>query len=303
MDFNCSQCGFKLVYDPEDRVVNFCPNCGHMASDLLDVIGDLFNRLFVANRFRDAVRLYEKREYSQAARNAVTKVESYLRDKSGEQVDVLAAIGDLFSYDYDLKSNQMTRYPKIRINGLRNQAERNEQDGVKLLFMGLMKGVRNPLIHSNEKICSQRSFSLILICDLLLDLADNGSISIVKKVVPKKVNFFYGCDVGDLLKKKGVQIIIFHINDVQINFVMLKDGGDYIYGKEVFCGGDVKEHFVMGRYQGEPVYCLYQVIDRSYFDGDLHVTSINGYLYIGKKELKMFVGNNVIIQSRKWEIE
>lgn len=270
-----------------------------MASDLLDVIGDLFNRFYLPKRFKDAVRLYEKREYSQAARNAITKVESYLRYKSGGQVDVLVAIADLFSYDYDFNNHQMTRYPKIRINCLRNQADRNEQDGVKLLFMGLMKGVRNPLIHSDKKISAQRSFSLILICDLLLDLADNGSISIAKKVIPKRVGFLYGREVGDLLKKENVQIIVFHTNDLQINFVILKDGDDYIYGKEVFFRGDVKEDFVMGRYQGEPVYCLYEVIDRSFFDEDLYVASINGYLYIGKNGLEMFVGDNAIIQSRK----
>ena len=37
--------------------------------------------------------------------------------------------------------------PKIRLNSLTTQSDRNEQEGFKFIFMGSMLGVRNPKAH------------------------------------------------------------------------------------------------------------------------------------------------------------
>jgi len=298
MEFECLQCGFKMLYDEDDRTVNFCPNCGHIANDLLDKVAEVFDRFFVNKRFKDATRLYRKREYSHAAKSAVVMVENYLKEKSGDKVDVLDAIADLFSYDYDMKSLQMLREPKIKINSLSSQVERNEQDGIKLIFFGLIKGLRNPLIHTHEKITAKRAFLLIMMSELLLDLMDNGSIAITRKVVPKKVHLVYGDEFLGYLRNPEAQIIVFYTEEIQINFFISKDAKGYKYGKEMFRGDEPIKNFVLGSYDGDPVYCLFGEIDRSCFEGSIHVVSVNGYLYIGKKDLRMFVGDEAVIQSR-----
>jgi len=39
--------------------------------------------------------------------------------------------------------------PILKINAMRNQSDRDEQDGFKLLYMGAMTGIRNPKAHEN----------------------------------------------------------------------------------------------------------------------------------------------------------
>ena len=70
-------------------------------------------------------------------------VENYLKKKSGLDAHGFDLATRALSFEVDKQTCAIKRAPLIAINGLKNESERNEQDGIRYMLMGFFQGPRN----------------------------------------------------------------------------------------------------------------------------------------------------------------
>jgi uncharacterized protein (TIGR02391 family) len=112
----------------------------------------------------DCLKLFLDGHANESVRKALEKFE-----KTVQQVSGLTEIGPvLMGKAFDDKA------PKIRLNCLSNQHEIDEQDGLKLMSMGVMRGWRNNLSHGDmPQLPPQEAFGrLVTVSNLFQRLDD-----------------------------------------------------------------------------------------------------------------------------------
>jgi len=93
-------------------------------------------------------QLFKDGYYAQAVFETYKAVNNYVKRKSRKrQLDGKDLMSKVFSFDYNRQTDQITRKPLLQLNKLRNQSDRDEQEGFMHLFMGSMQGIRNPKAH------------------------------------------------------------------------------------------------------------------------------------------------------------
>lgn len=93
-------------------------------------------------------KLFKNGHYAQAIFEAYKALNSYVKRRSGRKdLDGTDLMAKVFGFDYDRATGQIKRRPLLQLNELREQSERDEQQGFIHLFMGSMQGVRNPKAH------------------------------------------------------------------------------------------------------------------------------------------------------------
>ena len=97
----------------------------------------------------DAVQLIYKSEFESAAREAFVAVENYLKKKSGLDSHGFDLATRALSFEIDKQTGEIKRAPLIAINDLKNESERNEQDGIRYMLMGFFQGPRNLYQHNH----------------------------------------------------------------------------------------------------------------------------------------------------------
>ena len=153
----------------EKMKFNCCPVCGELLPVTIEYIDNYFRIIQLVKPLEKAMQLFLKSETVAAVREAIVVLEETIREKSGLSglmgSDLMAKS---FSFKFDQNTDTITDQPKIKINGLSNVTERNEQDGMRFFAMGIMQGIRNIYMHTEgtEKIyyCLQ----IITSVDLLL---------------------------------------------------------------------------------------------------------------------------------------
>ena len=83
-------------------------------------------------RFKDG-------HYTDAIFRSFTEVNNVVKAKTGLELDGKALMSQAFRIEK----------PVIKLNELKTQSERDEQEGFMFLFMGAMVGIRNPKAHDN----------------------------------------------------------------------------------------------------------------------------------------------------------
>ncbi|MDD5055844.1 MAG: TIGR02391 family protein [Candidatus Peribacteraceae bacterium] len=102
--------------------------------------GELFDSMCFHGDIAHVSRnLFASEHYAQAVFEAFKAVNNAVKVKSKIADDGQSLMGVVFKKDD----------PVLKINALRTQSDRDEQDGFKLLFMGAMTGIRNPKAHDN----------------------------------------------------------------------------------------------------------------------------------------------------------
>lgn len=81
---------------------------------------------------------YESRNFTGAILDSIYFISDLIRDKADLDVDGASLAGQAFG----------GRTPKLRVNSLQTETERNVQAGVEQLLRGLYQAVRNPRSHS-----------------------------------------------------------------------------------------------------------------------------------------------------------
>src|SRR4051812_16912121 len=82
-------------------------------------------------------RSYESQAWSNAVLNSVHYPSDAIRSKTGLQSDGTALVGQAFG----------GRTPKLRLNRLQTESEKNIQAGVEQLLRGFYQAIRNPRSH------------------------------------------------------------------------------------------------------------------------------------------------------------
>src|SRR2546428_4096670 len=117
---------------------------------------------------KECESLFTTGHYSEAIRKAFTVLDVMVREKSGLDKSGKALMGEVFRLND----------PIIRVNGLGDQSERDEQEGFMFLFMGSMQGIRNPkshdLIDQQDPI---RTLEYLAIASLLARRVDEGKVT------------------------------------------------------------------------------------------------------------------------------
>lgn len=168
--YECDSCGASF---PAELVAlvkfNVCPECGNLLPETVEYIDNYFRIIQLVEPLRNAVNLLLKTECVAAVRDAIVTFEDIVRKES----DLSELMGpDLmdkaFGFKFDTNTNAVIQPPRIHINRLSNLTERNEQEGVKFLAMGLVQGIRNIYIHTKGTEKLYYCLQTITITDLLL---------------------------------------------------------------------------------------------------------------------------------------
>ncbi len=70
-------------------------------------------------------------------------VENYLKKKSGFDSHGFDLATKALSFEIDKQTGEIKKPQLIAINDLKNESDRNEQDGIRYMLMGFFQGPRN----------------------------------------------------------------------------------------------------------------------------------------------------------------
>ena len=167
--YECPGCGNLDATLARELEFNLCPTCGALLPVTLEKISSFFKLIQLSSELDRASKLTLKGETVASIREALVVFETAVRSKSGLQAhtgpDLMAKA---FSFEVDSKDGSVTRQPKIALNNLGSLSERNEQEGVKLMAMGLMQGVRNIYMHTAGDERLFLGLQILATVDLLL---------------------------------------------------------------------------------------------------------------------------------------
>ena len=123
-----SQVKPRTVLEPKHQIIS---------SDDLETLFDSAN---LHNKVKSSSKsLFVTNHFSQAILEALKSLESEIKE-----------ISKLDSYGQDLMAKAFKENePKIKLNTMRDITEKDEQEGFRFIFMGVMKGIRNPIAHNN----------------------------------------------------------------------------------------------------------------------------------------------------------
>ena len=137
----------------------------------------------------DAVQLIYKSEFESAAREAFVAVENYLKKKSGLDSHGFDLATRALSFETDKQTGEIKRAPFIAINDLKNESQRNEQDGIRYMLMGFFQGPRNLYQHNHIGSGVSNSISVIIEASFFLHLLDGHSITQNGRWIPEKADY------------------------------------------------------------------------------------------------------------------
>jgi uncharacterized protein (TIGR02391 family) len=161
----CPEC--KTAYMPKEAKLtpyfNLCPYCGELFSKSKRTIMSYLHLIGAHEEeaLEGTLKLARKGELTAAAREALVALEDHVKQTSRLNGRGRNLMTEAFSYAWDGSLKRLTKRPKIAINKLRNETERNEQDGIQNIAVGLMAGARNILAHKHGQISIGNSLNII----------------------------------------------------------------------------------------------------------------------------------------------
>lgn len=109
-----------------------------------------------------AVQLLYKSEFEAAAREAFVTVENSLKKKSGLDSHGFDLATKALAFEADKKTGEIKKKPLVAINELKNESDRNEQDGIRYMLMGFFQGPRNLYQHNHIGSGASNSISVVI---------------------------------------------------------------------------------------------------------------------------------------------
>jgi uncharacterized protein (TIGR02391 family) len=135
----------RLEAEPElEKLFKMTPLAAIETQGIKNVTAELPLEIFDAMQFHRKVveasrELFKDGHYRDAVYRAFVEVVNFVKRKAKSQLDGKKLMSTIFSPDN----------PKIRLNPLETQTDRDEQEGFMYLFMGAVQGIRNPKAHEN----------------------------------------------------------------------------------------------------------------------------------------------------------
>lgn len=174
----------SLVVNQDEEVLAIMSKVDYAACELLndleyelrlrtqhnDLPVDIFDSLELHPIIVEASRsLFLGTHYSDAIFRAFTAVKGFVKEKSHSDEDGRKLMSTVFDVDK----------PKIKLNNLSTESDRDEQEGFKFLYMGGQIGVRNPKAHDNvTQSDPYRTLKYLSLASLLLERAQEGTLAI-----------------------------------------------------------------------------------------------------------------------------
>lgn len=109
-------------------------------------------------------RNYLGEQYSNAVLDAVQFLGDLIREMSGEDGDGYSLIGTVFN----------TKNPKIKVNHLRTQTDKDIQSGIMLLLQGFYRAIRNERVHEKKIDTEQDAYEIILFVNHIIRIIDKS---------------------------------------------------------------------------------------------------------------------------------
>jgi len=133
-----------------------------------EVAMQIFNGMKLHPKVVEASReLFKDGHYRDAIYRAFVEVNNSVKDKADSQLDGRKLMSTVFSLDS----------PIIKLNSLKTQSDRDEQEGFMFLFMGAMEGIRNPKAHENIiQNDPLRTVEYLGLASLLMRIAEEGKL-------------------------------------------------------------------------------------------------------------------------------
>lgn len=112
-------------------------------------------------RVWEAVReTYQARNFTSAILDAMHFLSDLLRERTGLESDGVALVGEAFGGSS----------PKLKVNALQSESDRNVQRGVEQLLRGIYQAIRNPRSHGKIYDTEDDSQAIILFVNYLVKL-------------------------------------------------------------------------------------------------------------------------------------
>ena len=140
-------------------------------------------------------RSYNSEDYKNAILDSIQFVGDIIRDKSGLDNDGNQLVGRAFE----------GKNPKIKLNKLKTESERNVQKGIGSILRGIYSAYRNPRSHSNINDTEQDAFEVIIFINHLLKLIDKSKGKFSTELFLKRVfdeDFVQNKKYAELLVKE-----------------------------------------------------------------------------------------------------
>jgi uncharacterized protein (TIGR02391 family) len=138
-------------------------------------------------------RNYETQAWTNAIQDAIYHFSDVLRAKSGLQSDGTALAGQALG----------GKDPKIKINRLTTESEKNIQAGIEQLVRGLYQAVRNPRSHERFEDSQKDCESVIVFVDFLLDQVGHAKSSFSIEATLARIN-----DENFVANKRYAELIL-----------------------------------------------------------------------------------------------
>jgi uncharacterized protein (TIGR02391 family) len=175
--YKCNKC--HTEFHVIGHQFNFCPNCGELYEETITYLNEYFRIIQLSEMLSKVKELVCEGNMSAAVREAIIIFETKVKEESGLHDSVgYSLMTEAFSFQWDQKKKELIKEPRIKVNNLSNQLERDEQEGVKFLAMGLMQGIRNIFMHSKGSDSIYFAMQIITLIDFLLKhINQDGSIT------------------------------------------------------------------------------------------------------------------------------
>jgi uncharacterized protein (TIGR02391 family) len=120
---------------------------------------------------------YENESYSSAILDAMHLLTATIRNKTGLEGDGSSLVGQAFGGDN----------PKIQLNKLQTDSEKNIQKGTQEILKGLYTAIRNPRSHDKFNDTKEESDSIIYFIGYLLKIIDKSKVNFEESTFLKRV--------------------------------------------------------------------------------------------------------------------
>lgn len=107
---------------------------------------------------------YEAGNYSHAVLDAMHYLSNVLRDKTGVDGDGKSLVGQALGGDS----------PRLRINKLQTETEKNEQQGLESILRGMYQAIRNPRSHEQVEDKQETADAIIYFINYLLGIIERS---------------------------------------------------------------------------------------------------------------------------------
>lgn len=168
---------------------SFCPQCGTLMPYSLEKVKGFFDVYNLHPALKDAQTLIYKSEFEAAARDAFIAVETALKKKSKLDSHGFDLATKALSFEIDRKTGEIKKAPLIALNELKNESDRNEQDGIRYMLMGFFQGPRNLYQHNHIGSGVSTSISILTQASFFLHLLDGHSITEQARWIPTKIDY------------------------------------------------------------------------------------------------------------------